>query len=38
MAATLKDYYDVLSVKRDAPDEEIKKAYRANSRASFTPI
>jgi DnaJ-class molecular chaperone len=32
MAATTKDYYDVLGVKRDAPDEQIKKAYRKLAR------
>jgi DnaJ-class molecular chaperone len=32
MAARIKDYYDVLDVKRDAPDNEIKKAYRKLAR------
>jgi DnaJ-class molecular chaperone len=30
--ANTKDYYDVLSVKRDASDDEIKKAYRKLAR------
>jgi DnaJ-class molecular chaperone len=32
MATATKDYYQVLGVKRDAPDDEIKKAYRKLAR------
>jgi curved DNA-binding protein len=32
MAAKIKDYYEVLGVKRDAPDDQIKKAYRKLAR------
>src|SRR3979490_51200 len=32
MAAKTKDYYEVLGVKRGAPDDEIKKAYRKLAR------
>jgi len=32
MATTTKDYYEILGVKKDAPQDEIKKAYRRLAR------